>query len=207
MRGERGLDFAQLDAEAAELHLRIGASQVIELAVLAAPGQVASLVQAPCRSSGERIRISGIENLVAKQATLAAVQQIGDRRFCGAIVEHAGAAADHGVTDAAGRPRERAARRDVVVVDEVVLPVVPQTERDRQVPPQRDLVLHEAAQHFLEEHEVAVAALLHERERAARDVVLQRRERKGAARVREIVVAPPAPVRNIQAGLHEVLAR
>ncbi len=44
--GEHGLDLAGLDAEAADLHLLVGAAQVVQAAVGAAPGQVAGAVHA-----------------------------------------------------------------------------------------------------------------------------------------------------------------
>src|SRR6185436_1747999 len=45
MRGQGGLDFAQLDAEAADLDLMVDASQVFQLAAGQAPRQVAALVE------------------------------------------------------------------------------------------------------------------------------------------------------------------
>jgi hypothetical protein len=45
VRGQRGLDLARLDAEAADLHLLVGAPQVLQLAVRAPPRQVAAAVE------------------------------------------------------------------------------------------------------------------------------------------------------------------
>ena len=46
LRGQRGLDLAQLDAEAADLDLVVDAAEVLELAVRQAAGEVAGAVEA-----------------------------------------------------------------------------------------------------------------------------------------------------------------
>ncbi len=64
VRGEHGLDLAGLDAKAADLHLLVGAAQVVQAAVGAAPGQVAGAVhpgavlaeQGGVRVGGEPVR-------------------------------------------------------------------------------------------------------------------------------------------------------
>src|SRR5690348_2598208 len=48
---ERGLDFAQLDAEAADLDLMIDASEEFEIAVRAPAGEVAGAIQRGAQSS------------------------------------------------------------------------------------------------------------------------------------------------------------
>ncbi|PSK44951.1 hypothetical protein B0E38_07465 [Streptomyces sp. 111WW2] len=58
--GEHGLDLAGLDAEAADLDLLVGAAQVVEAAVGAAPGQVAGAVHAGAALAEEGgVRVGG----------------------------------------------------------------------------------------------------------------------------------------------------
>ncbi|MDQ1200260.1 hypothetical protein QE449_000878 [Rhodococcus sp. SORGH_AS303] len=49
MLGEHRVDLAQFDAEAADLHLRVGATDVDDVAVLGPPDQVTGAVHAPAR--------------------------------------------------------------------------------------------------------------------------------------------------------------
>ena len=55
MRGERRLDLAQLDAEAADLDLVVDAAEELEVAVGQPPAEVAGAVQARTGSADERI--------------------------------------------------------------------------------------------------------------------------------------------------------
>src|SRR5262249_4802097 len=105
------------------------------------------------------------------------------------------------------RERNRGARRDVVVVVEVILPVVPDTHHDRHVGPDADLVLRETAEHFFEEDDVTVPRLLNERIRAAGDVISEAREVKRARRVRVVVEPAAAQVGNLEAHLRGMPAR
>ena len=52
MRAQRRLDLAGLDAEAADLHLLVGAAEVLDLAVGPEAGQVARQVQPGTRLVG-----------------------------------------------------------------------------------------------------------------------------------------------------------
>ncbi len=57
---EHGLDLAELDPEAADLHLLVGAPQVVEAAVAPAPGQVARAVHPGARLAEARgVRVGG----------------------------------------------------------------------------------------------------------------------------------------------------
>ena len=132
--------------------------------------------------------------------------QIANRSLAGPVVEHAGAAADDGVPLFIRRVRERHARRDVVRVVKITLPVVAEADVDRQVRPQPNVVLHEPADDFLEKRDVAVPRLLRERVRTPQRVVLQARERERASRVGAIVEPAPAPIGNVQAELHRLPA-
>jgi hypothetical protein len=49
LRPERRLDLPQLDAEAAQLHLPVGAAEVLQLAVRSVPGEVAGAIKASSR--------------------------------------------------------------------------------------------------------------------------------------------------------------
>ena len=51
MGGEHGLDLARLDPETADLHLVVGAAQVLQLAVAGPAGQVAGPVHPLARSA------------------------------------------------------------------------------------------------------------------------------------------------------------
>ena len=56
MRADRGLDLAQLDAEAADLDLVVDAAEVLEIAVRQPARQVAGPVQPPAGVSAKRVR-------------------------------------------------------------------------------------------------------------------------------------------------------
>ena len=93
MRAERRLDLAELDAEAADLDLAVGAAEEVEHAVGAPAHQVAGAVQ-PLRRAR---RVIGHEALGV---------ELGAREVA---ARHA-AAADVELADDAGRHRRRRAR-------------------------------------------------------------------------------------------------
>jgi hypothetical protein len=55
VRDQRGLDLARLDAEAAHLHLLVGAPQEFEVAVGEEARQIARAVEARARLRAERV--------------------------------------------------------------------------------------------------------------------------------------------------------
>ena len=55
MGPQHGLDLAQLDAEAADLHLIVEAAEKLDGAIGALPSAVAGPVQPPARATAERI--------------------------------------------------------------------------------------------------------------------------------------------------------
>ena len=139
----------------------------------------------------------------AQQTILTRTQHLADRSVACAVVEHAGAAANGRLP--VERVRAAQSRRDVVVVREDVLPVVPDARRDREPVADADLILDERAEHFLEEHERAVPLLLRERQRPSGCIVGERRERERAVAVGAIIEPAPAEVRHLDACLERVL--
>ena len=53
--GQRGLDFGELDAKSAHLHLMVGTAGELQPAVFGPPGQVAAAIQPAAGFGGERI--------------------------------------------------------------------------------------------------------------------------------------------------------
>ena len=80
--GQRGFDLAQLDAEAAQLDLLVGAAEVVELAVLAPARQVAGAVHALAAAERVGEEAFGAQRrpaeIAAGQAGAADVQLAGD---------------------------------------------------------------------------------------------------------------------------------
>src|SRR5262249_42130163 len=106
------------------------------------------------------VGIGRLEDDVALKTVLARTQDFVNRAVAGPVIEHTRATANRRLrveSEHRGHPR-----REVVVVDEDVLPVVAQAWRYRKPPADADLVLDERAEHFLQEEEIPVAALLHE---------------------------------------------
>ena len=158
----------------------------------------------PADAGTERIRIGRIDQDHADQLLFPRPQHFTDRTVAGAIVEDAAAAADHRLL--VERIGDAQPRRDIVVVGEDVLPVIPEPGGDRQPVVDVDLILDERAENLLEEHEPAVAPLLEERQRPPERVVVERGEGVGAVAVGAIVEAAPAEVGHLEAALEEMLA-
>ena len=89
-RAMRGLDLAQLDAKAANLHLVIDAAEVLDVAVLETTRQIAGPVERGPRGGAERV---GDEAL---RGQLGAVE-IAARHACAADVHLPGHADGHGL--------------------------------------------------------------------------------------------------------------
>src|SRR6266496_68759 len=98
-----------------------------------------------------------------------------------------------------GRIRKRKSRRKVVSVVEIILPVVPNSHGDLQVWTQTEFVLDESTDHLLPEHDMTIAALLHERERPLLQIVLQGRERVRSAEIGVVIKPAAADVRYVNA--------
>ena len=154
----------------------------------------------------ERIRIGGVGDHVTRKAAGLRVQDIGDHHRTAAIVEDAHAGAEHVRFLVAGCVGHRQARRDVVVVVEVVLPVVAQAVADGEPGPHLPVILDVGADLLLEQRDVAVALLLDERVRRAARVRVEAGEIERPADVGPILEAPAAPVRQLEAGLDQMLA-
>ena len=84
MRGERGLDLAELDAVAADLDLVVDAAEELELAVGPPAGEVAGAVEPRARLAAERVgdealggQVGPVE-VAARHAGAADVELAGD---------------------------------------------------------------------------------------------------------------------------------
>ena len=154
----------------------------------------------------ERIGIAGIGDDVADQSARLRVQHVGHHHRAAAIVEDAEAGAQHVRLRVARREGHRHARREVVVVVEVILPVVAQAERQRQAGARLPVVLDVGAQLLLQQRQVAVALLHRERIRPPEVVVGEAGEGKRAAEVGAIEEAAFAPVGQLKAGLDQVMS-
>ncbi len=134
------------------------------------------------------------------------MQHVGNHHGPAAIVEDADAGAEHVRLAVARRVRDREARREIVGVVKIVLPVVAQAVIDREARTHLPVVLDVRAHLLFEQRQVAVALLLGERVRLARLVGVEVGEIERAAEVGPVVEAAPAPVGQLESGLHEMLA-
>src|SRR3981081_4041950 len=111
------------------------------------------------------IRIAGIRNHVLSQARSVEQQDILNRTSAGTIVEDAGAATENELLTVAWCIGEREARRKIIIVMKIILPVVAQTKREHQILAQVIFVLSKKPDVLFEKDNMPVSQLLHERER------------------------------------------
>src|SRR5262249_9727686 len=128
------------------------------------------------RTQRKRIGIERIGDQVLEQALPVVTDQVENRPWTGAVVEKTGAYADHGLLDLSRSICNRSPWRKIVVVVEIVLPVVSQTEGDLQVGAHAKLILKEPAQELFNEHDVPVTGLPEQRKGMMLLVVFERRE-------------------------------
>ena len=115
MAGERRLDLAELDAEAADLHLVVDAAEELEGAVRQPAREVARAVEpraGPCREAGERIGHEALGGQV-RPPEVAARQPVAAEEQ---LARHAGrdrpqVAVEQMGVDVRERPAERRAAR------------------------------------------------------------------------------------------------
>src|SRR5204862_7959505 len=122
------------------------------------------------------------------------MQDVGDRHRAAAVVEETRSGAEDVRLLVARGKGEREAGREVVVVMEVVLPVVPEAEADGEARPHLPVVLDVGADLLLEECEIAIPLLLGERIRPSGRVGVEAREIERAAEVAAVVETATAPV-------------
>ena len=123
MAGERGFDLAQLDAEAADFHLLVGAAEIFEIAVGGAAGEVAAAIKA--RAGFPRMRDEtlggqlGPAQVAAGHAVAADVQFAREARGAGIErgVEDVEIEVRDGLADAAALGRIEIGARDWAVGD------------------------------------------------------------------------------------------
>src|ERR1700745_3454283 len=96
----------------------------------------------------------------AQQVHAVKVEQVGDGAGAGAVVEHSGAAANHRLAAGCGRVREADARSEVVGnIVKVILEVRADSEVEREIRLEADVVLDESADYFFQKDRVPLAAL------------------------------------------------
>ena len=78
MRRQHGLDLAELDAHAAQLHAAVGAAEVLERAVVAAAGAVAGAVEPIAEPGTERIGDEALARALVVVAIAAREPVAGD---------------------------------------------------------------------------------------------------------------------------------
>ena len=143
----------------------------------------------------------------AQQVHAVEVEQVADGTGPGAIVEDAGAAANDGLAAGRWSIGKAEARREVVgIVVEVVLPVVADSEVERKIRLQADVVLDESGDDFFQKNYVALAGLQEVSGGCGGGEIGAAGEGVSAGAVGEIVEAAAADVGNIDAEAELMLA-
>ncbi|QSQ16105.1 hypothetical protein JY572_08680 [Myxococcus landrumensis] len=106
---EGGLDFTKLDAEAADLHLEVGAAEELERAVGEPADEVTGAVEASARSGAERVRNEALSGEVRAVEVAPGKAVAADEELAG---EAGRKGEERGVEDEGGGVGERGADGD-----------------------------------------------------------------------------------------------
>ena len=112
--------------------------------------------------------------------------------------------AEDGLSRLARRVSEGKPWGEIVVVSDILLPVVAQAQRKRQIRPKLDLVLNEPTHLPLPIREMAVSRLLQEQEWSTGRVVVEGGEVEYPVGIGSIIRSEPAEHRDVYASLQEI---
>ncbi len=152
------------------------------------------------------VGVAGVQDVDSAKPAAIEAKDVRDRARTGSTVEDAGPTSQHRLPAFPRGVGERETRRKIVVVFEEILPFVAQTQTDRQIRPQPNVILHEPTDLFVPESQAAVALSLCKGERSAVLETRQGREVEHSIEITSLIGGKSIKTRDLDSCLDSVLS-